>query len=91
METWKITITGHVQGVGFRWSVQTYANSLNLNGTVRNDADGSVTVCLQTDREMVDYFMQNLAKHISPFAHIDDFQIEKLEGVEKMHSFHVSY
>lgn len=91
METWKLTISGLVQGVGFRWSVQTYANSLNINGTVKNNPDSTVTIVLQANKGAVDNFIQNLPKHISPFAKIDNVETEQLSGVEKMHSFHVLY
>ena len=37
-----ITITGQVQGVGFRWWVVNEAKLLGLNGWVRNRLDGSV-------------------------------------------------
>jgi acylphosphatase len=37
-------VTGHVQGVGFRWWTQQHAKRLSLRGYVRNLADGSVEV-----------------------------------------------
>jgi len=37
-------ITGHVQGVGFRYFVRGHAQSLNLTGWARNLADGGVEV-----------------------------------------------
>ena len=42
METLRLRITGHVQGVGYRlWATRTAA-SLGLRGWVRNRRDGSV-------------------------------------------------
>lgn len=35
-------VTGHVQGVGFRWSTRREAERLQLDGWVRNEPDGSV-------------------------------------------------
>jgi acylphosphatase len=40
----KFTVTGRVQGVGFRWYVMGRARSLNIDGWVRNARDGSVEV-----------------------------------------------
>ena len=38
----KISITGRVQGVGFRESMRAVAQALEINGWVRNCDDGSV-------------------------------------------------
>lgn len=91
METWKLVISGLVQGVGFRWSVQTFAQSLGINGTVKNNADTTVTIMLQADKNTVNRFIQELPHHISPFANIENIDAEEIPGVEKMHDFHVLY
>ena len=43
-------IHGTVQGVGFRWHVLHRARTLELNGWVRNRADGSVEVIAEGPR-----------------------------------------
>lgn len=91
VETWKLVAHGQVQGVGFRWSVQTLAQDLNINGTVRNNADMTVTIMLQADTDKVNNFIEKLPNSLSPFAHIEKIDKEKLAGVEKMHGFHVLY
>ena len=37
-----LRISGHVQGVGFRWFVMRVATDAGLSGWVRNNQDGSV-------------------------------------------------
>lgn len=37
-------VSGLVQGVGFRWTVQRVARSLGITGSVRNRTDGSVEI-----------------------------------------------
>ena len=43
----KISITGRVQGVGFRESMRAVAQALEINGWVRNCDDGSVEAITQ--------------------------------------------
>ena len=46
----KISVTGRVQGVGFRYFVSRNANNLQLNGMVRNRHDGSVEVEVEGEK-----------------------------------------
>ncbi len=39
-----VTIYGHVQGVGFRYSAQRQAQKLNIMGFARNESDGSIYI-----------------------------------------------
>ncbi|MDE2660512.1 MAG: acylphosphatase [Acidobacteriota bacterium] len=40
----RYVVTGLVQGVGFRWTAQRVARSLDITGTVRNLPDGTVEI-----------------------------------------------
>ena len=44
IERWQLTVRGRVQGVGYRAACCQRARELDLNGWVRNRADGSVEV-----------------------------------------------
>ena len=45
--TVRLSITGRVQGVGFRESMRVVAHALEINGWVRNCDDGSVEAITQ--------------------------------------------
>lgn len=68
-----ITVTGRVQGVGFRyWTVaEVQVLRLPLTGTVRNQPDGSVEVVAEsTDRVAIEQLLTRLA--IGPnHAHVE--------------------
>lgn len=55
METRKLTVSGLVQRVGFRWSTMALANKMNIPGTVKNNSDGTVTIYLQSTPDKIEY------------------------------------
>lgn len=46
-----VTVSGRVQGVGFRWFAATEASALGCVGWVANRPDGSVEVVAEGDRD----------------------------------------
>jgi acylphosphatase len=71
----QVTITGLVQGVGFRDFVQNAAEELSLTGYVQNKNDGSVFVCAQGEpealRQLVEYLHEG-----SPLSRVDGVAAE---------------
>lgn len=49
----RLTISGHVQGVGFRWFAVDAAAREGVTGWVRNLPDGRVEAFVEGDREAV--------------------------------------
>lgn len=50
----RVTVSGRVQGVGFRASCRTVAERLGVDGTVRNLSDGTVEVDAAGDADAVE-------------------------------------
>ena len=46
-------VSGHVQGVGYRWFVRGLATDAGLTGSARNLADGRVEVVLEGPDDVV--------------------------------------
>src|SRR3546814_17582989 len=63
-ETIGVTITGRVQGVGFRAAAVRQAHLLGVRGWVRNLEDGSVQALLQGPHDHVDRMLSWL--HTGP-------------------------
>jgi len=64
-----IYYSGHVQGVGFRYTTRTVAMGFELTGAVRNLPDGRVELVAEGGRDELEAFRQavresGLASHI---------------------------
>lgn len=53
MQKIKITVSGRVQGVGFRYTVLQTAQKLGIKGQVWNNDDGSVGILAQSDDPLI--------------------------------------
>jgi acylphosphatase len=67
------TVTGRVQGVGFRYWTLHQARRLGLTGEAANRIDGSVQVIAEGDREAVDSLLEWLQSRNAPgrVDHVD--------------------
>jgi acylphosphatase len=50
--------SGHVQGVGFRYTVRTLTHGFEVTGTVRNLEDGRVELAAEGAKEELDAFLE---------------------------------
>ncbi|OBF05744.1 carbamoyltransferase HypF [Mycobacterium sp. ACS4054] len=73
----RLTVTGVVQGVGFRPFVHRLATELGLSGFVGNDS-GAVFLEVQGERERVNEFGRRLRAEAPPLARIVDVTISEL-------------
>jgi acylphosphatase len=77
----KLMIQGLVQGVNFRYYTQREAQKYNVNGWVRNLADGSVAAVFEGEEEDVEAMIQ-WCRHGPPAAHVTELiaQPEEYRG-----------
>ena len=54
----QVFYSGHVQGVGFRYTVKSVARGFEVTGTVKNLADGRVELVAEGTREELEAFQQ---------------------------------
>jgi acylphosphatase len=53
-----IVVSGHVQGVGFRYSALKAANSFSVNGYVKNLSDGTVLIDAEGSKDNVEAMIE---------------------------------
>jgi acylphosphatase len=54
----QIVYTGHVQGVGFRYTVKSLAPGFEVTGTIRNLVNGQVELIVEGTKEELRAFQQ---------------------------------
>jgi acylphosphatase len=74
-----LQISGHVQGVGFRYSMQREAARLGLTGWVRNRRDGSVEALAQGNDAAV-AALTAWARHGPAGAHVAEVRVASAEA-----------
>jgi acylphosphatase len=70
----RLTISGRVQGVGYRIAFADAANALGLSGWVRNRLDGSVEACVHGDNGAITEIV-TWAKNGPPAARVESVQV----------------
>ncbi|WP_423188808.1 acylphosphatase [Alkalibacterium sp. f15] len=79
----RATISGRVQGVGFRFSTQQAADEAGVKGIVRNENDGTVYVEAVGDEKQLSQFIEALRKGPSPAADVDKVVVTYDEKIEE--------
>ena len=82
------TVSGKVQGVGFRAWAAGQAQALGLSGWVRNLRDGQVEILAQGKDEQLEEFRTRLVQG-SPLSHVQDVKAKWLEYDKNYSDFSV--
>ena len=85
-----VTVTGRVQGVGFRYFVRQEARALNVSGWVKNLNDGSVMMEIQAPRSVLDNLIERLNKG-NGFSKIVQLKENEVPVVEGENKFGIKY
>ena len=71
-----VTVTGRVQGVGFRWAAAQRARSCSISGWVRNRPDGSVEAVFEGPADAVEALVAWMRRGPSG-ARVEDVTVEE--------------
>lgn len=91
MVNYHLTITGRVQGVGFRWSVYQLVQQAGIEGIVMNKQDGSVYCELQGPSEIVKQLISKIKAGPTPYARINKVKISKGTLQHYHYSFQITH
>jgi acylphosphatase len=83
-----LTISGHVQGVGFRKWTKRVADQHGLNGWVRNRLDGTVEALFQGPAQAVDDAIERCRKGPRS-SRVDTVDVTVLEASDLLGEFTV--
>lgn len=72
-----ITVTGRVQGVGFRYFAKDAADSLGIAGWVRNNFDRAVECEAQGEEQDLDRFVSRLREG-PPMSRVKDVAVNEV-------------
>jgi acylphosphatase len=75
----RVTISGRVQGVGFRYALADEARARSLGGWVRNRRDGTVEALLAGPQAEVEAVIE-WARHGPPAARVSSVEVEPAIG-----------
>jgi acylphosphatase len=85
----RIVFTGHVQGVGFRYTTTQTAVDYPVTGYVRNQPDGSVEVVAEGAASAIDQFERRIRQRME--GYIGDSTSEEASATGEFDSFEVRF
>ena len=88
--TSEITVTGKVQGVGYRYFVAKRANQIGLKGFVKNLPDGDVVLQAQGSKSDIETLI-NFLKIGPKLSRVDSVIVKWLDSSPEYSSFSITY
>ncbi len=72
--------SGWVQGVGFRFTAEDIARSLDINGWVKNLRDGRVEIIAEAEEEALKEFLNMILQSFSRYIQDTDIDWQPAKG-----------
>jgi acylphosphatase len=88
IERLEATVSGRVQGVGFRWFVRSNAARLKLTGWTANQPDGSVKVVAEGKTHALDD-LQRALKEGPPGSHVEHVNASRTSATGDFPKFEI--
>lgn len=85
-----VNVSGRVQGVGFRFFVQQTAVNMNVSGWVKNESDGSVSMEIQAEPQILERLIEKIKKG-NGYSRVLEMKSEDLEVVKGEKKFVITY
>lgn len=86
---WTVLFSGHVQGVGFRYTTRLVARGFSVTGYVRNTRDGRVEIVAEGAPEELERFVQVVENEMS--GYIQDRKVDTAPATGEFYDFQVRY
>lgn len=86
----QVKVYGNVQGVGFRFFTLRQAKAFHIKGWVRNNADGTVEIDAQGDKQQMKDFL-DMIRIGSPRSHVTEVKVKNVPKLAKYKTFQIRY
>jgi len=85
-----VWVSGHVQGVSFRYYTKEQAEDLDVNGWIKNLPDGKVEAVFEGEESAVNQMIE-FCRHGSTGAHVNDVQAQKEKFINEFQGFGIVF
>jgi len=85
----EVLFSGHVQGVGFRYTVCQIASGFDVGGFVRNLPGGNVQLVVEGPSQAIDRLVGDVQTHMG--RHIRETQQSRSDATGEFHGFRIRY
>lgn len=89
MERREIHFSGRVQGVGFRYTARTLADSYDVTGYVRNLSGGRVQLVIEGEARELDRFLKAVQQEMQ--GNISDTQVDTQPASGEFDDFRIAH